>query len=333
MTFDCLALSGNLEDIGFQYGRSARLMIEGNVEYYRKLLNWTDVELREALGVFEGALRGAGNTLGFFDYIAALSEGAGISRDDAAMLQCRSELFNWHAISECTVLVDRLQGEIGQTWDWSSHAARHSLVLDLHYDGRRITTFVEAGQLAKIGINDAGLAVALSILRANAPLRGVPIHWLIPQLLMANSTESAKRMITKIGAGRASHIALLDAQNDAAAFEFGPENHYELMVPQHYAHTNHYHTPALDFAVEAFSSSRPRQATADSLFVGVPDARIDDVLNAHVVEDGMLYREFEPSGVVNFGAVGTVASIVMTPSARRMTLCASRQGERQVYQL
>jgi len=331
MSFPKLHLNGTAGEIGLLYGRQAREMIEANVGYYRRLLGWSDAELALALRPFSAALNHHTLPISFHDYTQGLSESTGITLDEAALLQCRSELFNQHAISECTVLVDQRRGEIGQTWDWSAHAIRNSVVLEVQLGSRSWLSFVEAGQLAKIAINDTGLAVALSILRVNAPLAGVPVHWLIPQLLTTNSTEEATSLLNKMGVGRASHIAMLDRNGHAGAFEFGPFKNYALPMSAHYAHTNHYLTPDLDFAVDAFTSSRPRQAVVESEFVRVPSARIANVLHSSRYSDGQLYRDFEASGVDGFGDVGTVASVLMHPASRAMMIRTSRDASEEKY--
>ena len=80
---------------------------------------------------------------------------------------------------ECTAfaaLPGRTGGRtlIGQTWDWLVHAAETTVVLEARQDdGPDYVTVVEAGLLAKAGMNSAGVALATNAL-VSAADRGAP---------------------------------------------------------------------------------------------------------------------------------------------------------------
>lgn len=318
MSFPEISLSGSAQDLGSAYGLAAKGKIESNVEYYRRLLGWKDRRLEDELDRLSVSLRCCPQVVDIFEFSEALADSASISRDDALMLQVRSELFNQLSVSECTVLADRVNGVLGQTWDWSKHALDNSVVLRVEHNGRHFISFAEAGQLAKVGVNESGIGLALSILRANRSLNGLPIHWLIPQLLLMTNLDEIRNYIEGAAVGRASHIAVMDAEGDALAYEFGPDDNIELAVGSRYAHTNHYLDSSLDYAVDAFPSSRPRLAMANEYFLGAPTNTVADVLSAGQSYEHPIYREFERSDVENFGDVGTIAALIIDPKERSL---------------
>ena len=120
-------------------------------------------------------------------------------------------------------------------------------------NGAEFFTLTEAGMLAKIGLNDKGLAVGLNILRSNqdASRPGIAVHWLLRQLLSCHSVEAAFAMVQKladeVGFGGSSNILCADRSGAVAALELSP-NGVARIDPQAngvVCHTNHFLDPHL----------------------------------------------------------------------------------------
>ena len=59
-------------------------------------------------------------------------------------------------------------GLLAQNWDWHPDLRASTVVWIVEHDDRWFATLTEAGILAKIGLNSAGLGVCLNILRTTA---------------------------------------------------------------------------------------------------------------------------------------------------------------------
>ena len=90
--------------------------------------------------------------------------------------------------------------------------------------------------LAKIGLNDAGFALGLNILRSprDGAQPGVPVHVLLRHLLdrcasLADLRERLARLATSLGFAAASNVPCADAAGHAASFEV-TQDHVEQGV-------------------------------------------------------------------------------------------------------
>ena len=83
-----------------------------------------------------------------------------------------------------------------QTWDWHRELAGGWAVLEYPQARRPFVTLTEAGLLAKIGINSAGVGVLFNILshRSDTGDGGVPVHAVARRILdSAGDVEAARR--------------------------------------------------------------------------------------------------------------------------------------------
>jgi len=154
---------------------------------------------------------------------------------------------------ECTAMC--VQGRVSadghtwlaQNWDWIGRQ-RTALVILKTYNaqGRALTTLTEAGMLAKIGMNAAGFALGLNILRSTRDglHPGLPVHIVLRDLLGCDSLAQARERLTHmatLGFGAASNIPCADAQGQVACFEIAPGGWAELQPDNGVVvHTNHF---------------------------------------------------------------------------------------------
>jgi isopenicillin-N N-acyltransferase-like protein len=209
--------------------------------------------------------------------IEGIAAGAGLTPEAVGALNARTELLarvaRWRR-GECSVLValEAAGGPLGaQTWDWHEELAATWLVWGLETAaGMRVQTLTEAGMLAKIGINSAGIAVLLNVLHhdddAAMPL-GVPIHVLLRRLLaesetifdavrlLANAPVAASSAVTLIAAEGGEETALTAELRPGAAPGYVLPDESGLLV-----HTNHFLSPA------AVAGDREPTIGPDSLF-------------------------------------------------------------------
>ena len=83
---------------------------------------------------------------------------------------------------------------VGQNWDWLPHSAETVVVLEAQRDdGPDFVTVVEAGLLAKTGMNSSGLGLVTNALVTadDAGLPGLPYHLLLRAILDCENVSDA----------------------------------------------------------------------------------------------------------------------------------------------
>lgn len=179
---------------------------------------------------------------------------------------------------ECTAMC--VQGRVSadghtwfaQNWDWIGRQRAALVILKTHdRQGRALTTLTEAGMLAKIGMNAAGFALGLNILRSHRDglVPGVPVHIVLRDLLSCDSVAHARErlaQLARLGFGAASNVPCADAHGEVACFEIAPAGWAEL-TPENgvVVHTNHFMCSPLQNEQSPMGvalSSQPRLDTA-----------------------------------------------------------------------
>ena len=132
-----------------------------------------------------------------------------------------------------------------QTWDWLDALSADTLVRShLAADGRRVVTFTEFGQAAKIGVNSRGLGVHFNILHhvSDGSGSGLPVHILARRVLDEAENIDEAIAIAESAPLSASTVLTVVAPDRAACIELAPDGvavidavHGELL-----AHTNHF---------------------------------------------------------------------------------------------
>ena len=87
---------------------------------------------------------------------------------------------------------------LGQNWDWLLHAAQTLVVLEARQDdGPDFVTVVEAGLLAKTGMNAAGLGLVTNALVTDADVGepGLPYHVLLRAVLDCDTVTDALEVL------------------------------------------------------------------------------------------------------------------------------------------
>jgi len=200
-----IAVSGSPSECGAAYGAAAADPIAANnAAYVRRFgvrAGLTPEMVRTAGAHYRSVTRAR------FPRIAAMldgvAEGAGVAVEEIYALNARTELLygtsDAPAPGECTSL--GLVGErtrLGQNWDW--HPDQRPYMLMLATTDERdfsVATLVEAGMLAKTGLNSAGLGVCVNMLGCDRDGRpgGVPYHVLLRSVLEAADLTWALRAV------------------------------------------------------------------------------------------------------------------------------------------
>ncbi|MFI4986299.1 MAG: C45 family autoproteolytic acyltransferase/hydrolase [Alphaproteobacteria bacterium] len=263
-----VVVEGTAIERGRQYGAQARVRIHRSIGHYRALfahragLDWPSAVARAA-GYKRDIGRFAPQCL---EEMAGIAEGAGVGLGDILALNARSELMFTAAArkaaapglaGECTSFAVLPEASelghtiVGQNWDWLPFACDTAMILEVHRDdGPNFLSILEAGHLAKIGVNAAGLAVCTNTLvsLADDGRQGVPYHVLLRVLLDAETMTEALRTLYAARRAFSGNYLIAHADGLAADVETiaGGASGVHVVMPEGglLAHANHFLSPA-----------------------------------------------------------------------------------------
>lgn len=222
---------------GRQYGASAAAKIRRCIAFYedafrhRAGLDWS-AAVERARG-FVPEIEAFGPQC--LQEMRGIAEGAGVELDAILVLNCRSELMFAAAREhgtvppgECTSFAVAPSASanghmlLGQNWDWVPFAHDVCVLLDVKRDdGPDYVTIVEAGMLAKVGVNAAGFGLCTNTLvsEGDAGRSGVPYHVMLRALLDAQSVDDASRILHAPRRALSANYLVADRLGNAINFE------------------------------------------------------------------------------------------------------------------
>lgn len=169
--------------------------------------------------------------------IAGIAAGAGLSVEQVASVNARTEILvaaNPTGQTECSTVVSLPPGRppvAVQTWDWYDAMSAGWFTWTIpHPDGRVVQTVTEFGMLAKIGVNDRGVAVMLNMLHHAQDAAAVeteeighPVHLLSRAILDdAASAGEAVRTASAARTSASTSLTVVDAEGGAVSIELFP---------------------------------------------------------------------------------------------------------------
>lgn len=183
--------------------------------------------------------------------VRGIADGAGCAFEEIFTINARSEILfeqgihpqecsSVAAIPEATQNGDTL---LAQNWDWYKETVDCQVILKI--SGREgvppMVTFTEAGQLAKIGMNGAGIGLAVNNLMASVSRIGVPWIFLTRRVLESNNFTEAVGKILASPKAHSMNFMIARAGGEAVDLETSPvEDHLIWPEDGTLAHTNHY---------------------------------------------------------------------------------------------
>lgn len=181
--------------------------------------------------------------------IIGLSEGAGISMDEAVLLQVRRELAGFSRFKtsgDCTTFARTGEGAvIGQTVDLAGDLDDQVTLLKVRdaASGHCALVMSFTGLLGYLGVNDRGLAVGLNLVLAGDWRPGLPPYLAIRHLLdTCGSVDEAITCLQKLDLASSRCFMLCDGAS--AAFVEAMEGRLAVHRGAELTHTNHFLDPA-----------------------------------------------------------------------------------------
>jgi isopenicillin-N N-acyltransferase like protein len=359
-----IRVAGTPFERGCQYGAQARAQVHLSVQAYRRVFahhaGWDWPAVRRAAAAFEAPV--AAFRPAYLDEMRGIAEGAGLDLADVLAINTRTEVMYAakarqaplaaRAADRQAPLARQVPGEcsafavvpaprapgkpgsalLGQNWDWLLHSARTLVVLEVRQDdGPDFVTVVEAGLLAKAGLNAAGLGLVTNALVTDADVGtpGLPYHVLLRAILDCATVTEAFNVLQAGMRSSSANYLIAHASGAALNVEAAPGD-FTRLYPQFpdqglLLHTNHFLSPRLhpvDVSLWAMPSSAVRLQRLRAGATG--SATLDDfrlLLADHADYPYSICSHPDPGDhPLEQGA--TIASVLMDLNARRVWLAA-----------
>jgi isopenicillin-N N-acyltransferase-like protein len=271
-TFPVLRVHGGPGHRGRAYGAQAKAQIRRSIASYEQVFRhyagWDWPTVREHAARFADAI--ADFSPGSAREIAAIAAGAGVEAADILALNTRSEIMFagrrptgdhlgghrpsalGHLAGECTsfaLAAERTATAriaIGQNWDWLEHARQTAIVLEVRRDdGPDFITVVEAGLLAKVGLNSSGVGLCTNTLISDGDEGrvAVPYHVLLRSVLDSESGQAAAAQIQRVQRANSANFLIVDDSGFCVDLEAAPfDNGVSELAAANglVAHSNHF---------------------------------------------------------------------------------------------
>jgi isopenicillin-N N-acyltransferase like protein len=260
-------VKGNPRERGRSYGEQARHRIAvtqaGYEKAFRELagIGWSQAA-EAALQFTEPVERHAPQVM---EELRGIAEGAGMSLGDILAMNARTEVI-WAATArqadaqraslahECTALAllsSRTASGLplaAQSWDWLVHCFDSAVVLEVEQPGElpNFVTAVEAGLLAKVSLNSAGITVLTNALVTSADrgAPGIPFHVMLRLLADCQTVTDALRLVQTLPRSSSANYMIVSGDDAAVNIEAAPGDYTQVswQLPQAgvLAHTNHF---------------------------------------------------------------------------------------------
>lgn len=359
--FPLIELSGPPEARGVSYGRQAAERVRRSIGHYHAQLGGSGLSparIHALARAFTGRVEA-------FDpaYVAemrGIARGAEVAFEDVMLLNCRTEILQLAkrgllpeqdpdgctgAILQPAATADGVLLH-GQNWDWKSECAETGVVLRIRRDdGPDILTFVEAGGLARAGLNAAGIAVTANYLESDRDYRqeGVPLSLLRRKVLEQAQVALALRAVYATPKSASNNVMLSHASGFALDIECAPDESF-LLEPEDgvLVHANHWRSPVAlaklrDTGIASTPDSLYRdRRVLDALRPKHGRLTMDDLRDAFFDEWQSPWSVCRPPRM-NLGGnlSATVAMILMRPADGHMEIAPLPALNRQftVYRL
>jgi predicted choloylglycine hydrolase len=341
---------------GRTYGEAAKGRIETIIAVYREIFHRTTGETWEET-VDRGApfiLKAKAFAPDLLEEIQGIAEGADRAFEDIFLLNARSEiLFNPQVLAqECTTIAALPEATksgdtlLAQNWDWYNQVMDCQVILKVGpREGKpALITFTEAGQLAKIGMNAAGIGLVVNNLTSDQPRPGVPWIFLTRRILESSYLAQALGYVLNTGRAHSINFLIGYAEGEAVNLETSPvEEHVVWPENGICVHTNHYLKPGINFRdlkplrdpyLSTYLRCRRAHKRMAELKGDIDVQAIQNILKDHMDKPYSVCLHRNPS-VESLLQIGTCLSIVMNLSRRQIhyTLGNPCRGEVQMLEL
>lgn len=263
--FPFFEIGGSPDDIGLSYGRQAAGHVHRSVAIYQNAFLQKGVSWERARQVARDfAPQIERYNPEFLAEIKAIARGAELPFEDVVAINARTELLYGQRptvpkapesdTDGCTGAIAMPEATAdghtihGQNWDWRDECADSSVVLRIEPEnGQRMLVFVEAGILARCGMNEAGVAITGNFLQTDHDygLPGVPVPFIRRRVLMSRTLGEAMRVVFAAPRAFANNLMISQSDGECVDLEATPGEVFWAQAENGVlVHANHFITPA-----------------------------------------------------------------------------------------
>jgi isopenicillin-N N-acyltransferase-like protein len=265
LSFPRIRVQGGPFERGQQYGVQAAGRIRKSVEIYRRVFQhyagWDWGQVTAHAGAYAAPI--AAYRAHFIDEMRGIAAGAGLAFEDVLALNVRTEIMfaavARAAAGECTAVVALPEATpdghtlLAQNWDWKPDTAETVVLLEVEPDqGPRFITAVEAGLLAKTGMNSAGIGLVTNALVSDQDqgVPGIPYHAVLRAILESERLSQALLAVTYHRRASSANYLIAHRDGEAINVEAAPGDYARVYTAfpagGTYSHTNHFICPGFD---------------------------------------------------------------------------------------
>lgn len=339
------SVAGSPREMGLQFGEAARDLIR---DFVSTALERVRLTMRVSQGQVDDTVAKSWEFAEKYspdscEELKGMAHATGLDVRDLMMLQIRNQLQNEPEAGCSSLSLNATANEgplLAQNWDNDPGLDPFTVVLTRRPTGKpALINITQAGLIAYIGFNDAGIGVCLNTLPAPSRPIGVPHYFTVREIYESRSLDSVIHAVKRAHRAIPANIMLTTPQG-AADLEVTVDDVYVLTPDAHgrVTHTNHCRHPALAEISANFPEliqSRPRLDRIDRLLSASPNtvARLQDILRNHDDFPRSLCRH--ANNDPGFGHWQTVFSVIIEPRQSRMHISRGTPCDKpyEVYEL
>jgi isopenicillin-N N-acyltransferase-like protein len=275
--FPHVKVAGGARERGRAYGQQAReriaRSIDAYVEVFHAYAGWDWAKVRREAARYQAPIAAFDER--YVDEMRGVAEGAGVDLEDVLSINVRTEVMfaakaraaeaasrsigDGRRQGECSAFAVLAEASadghtlLGQNWDWLLHCFDTVVVLEAEQDdGPNFVSVVEAGLLAKTGLNSSGVGVATNALVTDED-RGepaIPYHVLLRALMDCENLSDALAILQRGVRSSSANYLVAHADGVAVDVEAAPGDFSHLFLDYPYEgvalHTNHFLSRSFD---------------------------------------------------------------------------------------
>ena len=363
--FPLIELSGEPHARGLAYGKVAKERVHRSLDLYRGELDRRGVKMDQVHKLARDyAPHVSAYAPDYLEEMRGIAEGSGLTLEDIVFINCRTEMmFGARTMIEqqktdgctaCIVLPEAsADGELihAHNWDWRQECVDTGVVLKIRRNqGPDMLIFVEAGGLARHGLNAAGVSVTGNYLGCDRDYKTggkLPLALLRRRFLEAGNLADAMRSAWSTHRSCSTNVMLAHApgkgQGEAVNLEMAPDEIFWI-TPEDgiLVHANHWISPVAkaklrDTGIGITVDTIYRQRRVDSHVRGVKrKLSVEDLKDALGDKYGWPDSVLRPPKPAPFSAISaTVCTTILRPHAGHMSIARKPWVERifQDYRL
>ena len=359
--FPLIELSGAPHARGVAYGRAAAERVHRSLDLYRGELARRGVKPEQVHKLARDfAPHVAAFDPAYLEEMQGIAEGAAVTLEDVIFINCRTEMmFGARTMIElgkadgCTAAIvlpeASADGELihAHNWDWRQECVDTGVVLKIRRDqGPDMLIFVEAGGLARHGLNANGVSVTGNYLGCDRDFRTggrVPLALLRRRFLEAGNLADAMRSAWGSHLACSTNVMLAHAPGkgvgEAVNLEMAPDEIFWI-TPQDgiLVHANHWISPVAqarlrDTGIGITVDTIYRQRRVESAVRGARGAlSVQDLKDALGDRYGWPDAVLRPPKPAPFDAISaTVCTTILRPATGEMEIARKPWVERRFH--